>query len=41
MRIVAFVADHQVMDKILRHLRVRGYRRERGPPHDADLAAAC
>ncbi len=39
MRIVAFIVDHQVIDKILRHLAEKGSHRERGPPHDADLAA--
>jgi hypothetical protein len=40
MRIVAFIIDHQVVDRILRHLAARGDHRERGPPVWADLEAA-
>jgi hypothetical protein len=40
MRIVAFIIDHQVVDKILRHLRARETHRERGPPGWTDLEAA-
>lgn len=40
MRIIAFIIDHQVIDKILRHLRAKEDHRERGPPGWADLQAA-
>jgi hypothetical protein len=41
MRVIAFIIDHQVVDKILRHLeRRRGAARERGPPDEVDLEAA-
>lgn len=40
MRIVAFIIDPTVIDRILRHLRARENHRERGPPGWADLEAA-
>jgi hypothetical protein len=41
MRVIAFIIDHAVVDKILRHLkRKREAARERGPPGDVDLEAA-
>jgi hypothetical protein len=40
MRIIAFIIDHAVVDKILRHLKRRGEgQRERGPPERSKLAA--
>ena len=33
MKVIAFIVEHAVVDKILRHLRRRGgFERERGPP---------
>jgi hypothetical protein len=40
MRIVAFIVDAAVIDKILRHLFAKGDHRVRGPPGCADLEAA-
>ena len=40
MRIVAFIIDHAVVDKILRHLRGKEAERERGPPECSGLEAA-
>ena len=40
MRIVAFIINPTVVDKILRHLRAGEDHRERGPPGWADLEAA-
>jgi hypothetical protein len=40
MRIVAFIVDPKVVDRILRHLRARDDHRERGPPEFVDLEAA-
>jgi hypothetical protein len=41
MKVIAFIIDHQVVDKILRHLKRRGEgQRERGPPGRPGLAAA-
>jgi hypothetical protein len=40
MRIIAFIIDPTVVDKILRHLVAREGHRERGPPAWADLEAA-
>ncbi len=40
MRIIAFIVDHDVVDKILRHLEHKGRAgRERGPPDAVDLEA--
>jgi hypothetical protein len=40
MKVVAFIIDHAVVDKILRHLKRRGEgQRERGPPERSELAA--
>ena len=40
MRVIAFIIDHLVVDKILRHLKRRGEgQRERGPPGRPGLAA--
>ena len=40
MKVIAFIVDHAVVDKILRHLRRRGEgQRERGPPRRSELAA--
>jgi hypothetical protein len=39
MRIVAFIIDHLVIDRILRHLGTTGDHRERGPPLWSDLEA--
>jgi len=40
MKVIAFIIDHQVVDKILRHLKRRGEgERERGPPGRSELAA--
>lgn len=40
MKVVAFIIDHAVVDKILRHLKRRGEgQRERGPPERSKLAA--
>jgi hypothetical protein len=39
MKVVAFITEHEVVDKILRHLKRRGeIERERGPP-GTELAA--
>jgi predicted metal-dependent peptidase len=38
MKVVAFITEHEVVDKILRHLR-RKEARERGPPAHEGLAA--
>jgi hypothetical protein len=40
MRIIAFIIDHAVVDKILSHLHRKEVERERGPPQAADLEAA-
>jgi hypothetical protein len=41
MKVIAFIIDHAVVDKILRHLKRRGEgQRERGPPGRPGLAAA-
>ena len=40
MRIVAFIIDPTVVDRIIRHLRTKGSHRERAPPGWADLEAA-
>jgi len=40
MRIVAFIVDHEVVDKILRDLRRKELERGRAPPGAADLEAA-
>ena len=40
MRIIAFIIDHGVVDKILRHLERKEIERERGPPEPSDLEAA-
>ena len=41
MRVVAFIVDHAVVDKILRRLdRKAEAHPERGPPHSAGLEAA-
>ena len=40
MRIIAFIIDHEVVDKILRHLAKAGARPPRGPPSAATLFAA-
>jgi hypothetical protein len=40
MRIVAFIVDPVVVDKIIRHLAAKGDHRVRGPPGWADLEAA-
>jgi hypothetical protein len=38
MRIIAFIIDHHVSDKILRHLERKGdTQTERGPPASAGL----
>ena len=40
MKVVAFIIEHEVVDKILRHLKRRGEgQRERGPPRRSELAA--
>jgi len=40
MKVVAFIIDHAVVDKILRHLKRRAEgQRERGPPERSELAA--
>jgi hypothetical protein len=40
MKVLAFITEHEVVDKILRHLRRRGEgQRERGPPTRSELAA--
>ncbi len=40
MKVVAFISEHAVVDKILRHLRRRDeLERERGPPGHTGLAA--
>ncbi len=40
MKVIAFIVDHVVVDKILRHFRRRGEgQRERGPPRRSELAA--
>ena len=41
MRIIAFIIDHEVVDKILGHLERREVERERGPPDSAGLEAVC
>jgi len=41
MKVTAFITEHAVVDKILRHLKRRGEgQRERGPPERSGLAAA-
>ena len=41
MKVIAFITEHAVVDKILRHLKRRGEgQRERGPPGRPGLAAA-
>jgi butyrate kinase len=40
MRVVAFIIDPQVVDRILRHLVLKADHRVRGPPGWADLEAA-
>jgi hypothetical protein len=41
MRVIAFIVDHKVVDKILRHLECKaGAACERGPPGEVDLEAA-
>jgi hypothetical protein len=40
MRIIAFIVDEAVIDKILSHLAAKGDHRLRGPPGWADLEAA-
>jgi hypothetical protein len=40
MRMIAFIVDAVVIDKILRHLVAKGDHRVRGPPGWADLEAA-
>ena len=32
MKVIAFILDHVVVDKILRHLKRQDVERERGPP---------
>jgi hypothetical protein len=39
MKVIAFIRDHGVVDKMLRHLRRTDVERERGPPQDVDLPA--
>ena len=40
MKVIAFITEHEVVDKILRHLKRRGEgQRERGPPRRSALAA--
>ena len=40
MRIIAFIIDHAVIDKILRHLERKEAERERAPPGAAGFKAA-
>jgi hypothetical protein len=41
MKVIAFIIDHAVVDKILRHLTRRDEEgRGRGPPGRSELAAA-
>ncbi len=41
MRVTAFIIDHEVVDKILRHVERKGEaERERGPPESGELEAA-
>ena len=41
MKVIAFIIEHEVVDKILKHLKRRGEgQRERGPPARPGLAAA-
>ena len=37
MRIIAFIVDQAVIDKILRHLAAKENDRERGPPSSSTL----
>ena len=40
MKVIAFITEHEVVDKILRHLKRHGEgERERGPPGRSELAA--
>ena len=40
MKVIAFITEHAVVDRILRHLkRRREGQRERGPPRRSELAA--
>jgi hypothetical protein len=40
MKVIAFILDHAVVDKILRHLKRRAEKgRQRGPPRRSELAA--
>jgi hypothetical protein len=39
MKVIAFISEHEVVDKILQHLRNRGgIERKRGPPGRTGLA---
>jgi len=41
MKVIAFITEHAVVDKILRHQKKRrAEERERGPPRRSELAAA-
>jgi hypothetical protein len=41
MKVIAFIIEHEVVDRILRHLKRHGEgERERGPPGRSELAAA-
>jgi hypothetical protein len=40
MKVIAFIIEHEVVDKILRHLKRRDEEgRGRGPPERSELAA--
>ncbi len=40
MKVIAFILDHAVVDKILRHLKRRAEKgKQRGPPRRSELAA--
>jgi hypothetical protein len=41
MKVIAFISEHAVVDRILRHLKRRGEaERTRGPPRQFGLVAA-
>ena len=40
MKVIAFIIDHVVVDKIIRHLRLADAASERGPPQNAAVPSA-
>jgi hypothetical protein len=39
MKVISFITEHEVVDKILRHLKRTDNGRGRDPPRDAGLSA--